>query len=329
MPLNLSIEELSFVLNELSNGTPKSQIAKASGRGLTTIYRIEKESKLPPKIKKKRSVRKAKFNDDYFEEINTDEKAYWLGFWFADGCICYSKQDNSYICTLGLAAQDELHILKFAKSVNFDFSVGKITRKSNTKGFGGTKAQDLISIRLLSEKMFNDLTKLGCWQRKSLTLEVPNIEEKFRASFIRGYYDGDGGFSVIDGKEGYMFNTKVGITSTKKVLEYIQQGVLDGCGYSGSLSNGLSGKRSETYRLTYSGNRLCIKFFDYIYGNMNDPFLDRKFDKAIKCMERFCENGKEFFEKWEHRSTKIKNEEILKILIKFLGEEKLRTYGFI
>ena len=27
------------------------------------------------------------YNKDYFEKINTSEKAYWLGFLYADGCI--------------------------------------------------------------------------------------------------------------------------------------------------------------------------------------------------------------------------------------------------
>ena len=38
--------------------------------------------------------RKYKFNENFFNEINTPEKAYALGFWYADGNVYINE--NSY-----------------------------------------------------------------------------------------------------------------------------------------------------------------------------------------------------------------------------------------
>ena len=48
----------------------------------------------------------------YFDKINTEEKAYWLGFLYADGSIS-SKEDK---IELGLAEKDLHHIEKFKQT---------------------------------------------------------------------------------------------------------------------------------------------------------------------------------------------------------------------
>lgn len=51
--------------------------------------------------------------DDVFEKIDTEEKAYWLGFLFADGYV--GTNDNSV--GLGLAIKDIEHVKKFKKFI--------------------------------------------------------------------------------------------------------------------------------------------------------------------------------------------------------------------
>ena len=44
----------------------------------------------------RQGVRKHFFNENYFENIDTEEKYYWLGVVSADGCIVKSSKYNSY-----------------------------------------------------------------------------------------------------------------------------------------------------------------------------------------------------------------------------------------
>ena len=117
-----------------------------------------------------------------FEKIDTEEKAYWLGFLYADGCVG-SKEDK---IELGLAEKDLKHIEKFRDFMGIN---NKISYRKDTKSYR-------ISFR--SQKCKLDLINKGCVPKKSLILTFPNEEQvpsNLLRHFIRGYFDGDGWFS--------------------------------------------------------------------------------------------------------------------------------------
>ena len=56
------------------------------------------------------------YNEKYFEEINTERKAYWLGFLYADGYIepIYRKEKiKAYRIEVGLSIIDKNTLEKF------------------------------------------------------------------------------------------------------------------------------------------------------------------------------------------------------------------------
>ena len=52
---------------------------------------------------------RANLKEDIFEVIDTPEKAYWLGFLYADGYV----QTRGYMIALTLSSKDKLHIKEF------------------------------------------------------------------------------------------------------------------------------------------------------------------------------------------------------------------------
>ena len=117
-----------------------------------------------------------------FEIIDTEEKAYWLGFLYADGCVG-SKEDK---VELGLAEKDLKHIEKFRDFMNI---TNKISYREKTKSYR-------MSFR--SAKCKQDLIDKGCIPKKSLILDFPNenqVPKHLIRHFIRGYFDGDGWFT--------------------------------------------------------------------------------------------------------------------------------------
>lgn len=124
-----------------------------------------------------------KFNEHIFDVIDTEEKAYWLGFIFADGYI--SSRDNGF--ELSLKGSDIEHLHKFNKFMEHN--------KDNVK-LGEVKNKDKTFLRcrwgIVNKHLWNTLNNLGCTPRKSLTLQFPNISEELEIPFIRGYFDGDG-----------------------------------------------------------------------------------------------------------------------------------------
>lgn len=93
----------------------------------------------------------------HFENIDTEEKAYWLGFLYADGCVG-SAEDK---IELGLAEQDFHHIEKFRDFIGIN---NKISYRPSTKSYR-------YSFRSSSCKQ--DLIKQGCVPKKSLVLKYP------------------------------------------------------------------------------------------------------------------------------------------------------------
>jgi hypothetical protein len=120
-----------------------------------------------------------KNNIDIFQNIDTEEKAYWLGFLYADGCV--HSQENKI--ELGLAEKDYEHLNKFR---NFLQIKNKIAYRDSTKSYR-------LSFR--SKKSKQDLIALGYIPCKSLLLHFPNsqqVPDYLIKHFIRGYFDGDG-----------------------------------------------------------------------------------------------------------------------------------------
>jgi hypothetical protein len=52
-----------------------------------------------------------KFNEHYFDEVDSEAKAYWLGFIFADGCVLWNERTRNYALQVGLQGRDVDHLV--------------------------------------------------------------------------------------------------------------------------------------------------------------------------------------------------------------------------
>jgi hypothetical protein len=121
------------------------------------------------------------FKSDYFNKINTKEKAYWLGFLYADG---YLEFINAKISRLGIEInkKDEILIERFAKAIGFNLKY-KHYRKRN----------ECVYIRLANMELVNDLKSHGLMEKKCRKLRLPRLNNyELYLAFLLGYYDGDG-----------------------------------------------------------------------------------------------------------------------------------------
>lgn len=126
-----------------------------------------------------------KFDNTVFDCIDTEEKAYWLGFLYADGSIS-SKINN---IELSLSAQDASHLEKyrtFLKATN-PIVFSEIT----IKGKQYKRCRLIVSNKYFKQQ----LIRLGCCPRKTSLLVFNReffAEQDLVYPFIRGYVDGDG-----------------------------------------------------------------------------------------------------------------------------------------
>ena len=204
---------------------------------------------------------KKKVNSNFFDEINTEEKAYWLGFMYADGYV--SK--NTDAIELALCENDYAHVLKFKKSLNANHTISEKYATLNGKVFKAYR----LSIR--DKQLKESLQKHGCVPNKSLILTFPKIEKDLIRHFIRGYFDGDGSISINHFSVSIVSGSRYFLQNISKIL--------------------LELNIKSSYREKAERNLFEIRFFGdnarnflrYIYDNSNF-YLDRKYEKYCKIL---------------------------------------------
>lgn len=204
-----------------------------------------------------------KLNEDYFEIIDTEHKAYWLGFLYADGCI--SKNNSSIELTLKYS--DKYHLERFKQDIESDTEITDGYRQCKIST-NPEKQLRYARFVITSLKMKNDLIKLGCFSAKSLILKFPSIEQvpnHLITHFIRGYFDGDGCISIDKSKT---LSIAFQVTGTYDVLKNIKD-------YFSIKAE--PRQVINVYDLRCKGNVKALGIFDILYENAT-IYLQRKYD---------------------------------------------------
>ena len=264
----LSEEKRKELINKCINGTSMRQLEKDYNITRQSISKYIKDNNITIKI----SGRRKYIHDfDYFENIDNEHKAYWLGFMFADGYIVdYSSTYGEDSFGVKLHQKDQEHLKKFKKDLKATNPILDTSEKTP-------------SCRLLctSQKTVNDLIDKGCIKQKSLLLEPPKkVPDKLLFHFIRGYFDGDGSLSFYTSKNDYK-NYQIKILSTEEFCKWL----LD----IFQMGNIYYDKRTKaTWVYEVGGNKQVANFCKMIYDN-STIYMDRKYNEyneMLKYVER-------------------------------------------
>lgn len=215
-------------------------------------------------------------DENFFENIDNEKKAYWLGFIAADGCV--SRNRNSLYLSIGLSARDIEHLKKFKNDTGSSSKI-IIYDVANRKG----QSYKSCSIQIYNKKICSDLISHGIIERKSLKLKFNQNfhNQELIKHFIRGYFDGDGCISVSKKEKN---KVKFSLLGT--------QDFLDGCSRFLSEKIKIKYKNSKNYinrnyyELEWSGRINCKKILDYLYEDSN-IFLDRKYKKYNEIYKNY------------------------------------------
>ena len=107
------------------NGLSYAKIAKEIGKSKQTVSYYLKQKGYGPNEKyiriNQNQPNKKYVDESFFDNIDTEEKAYWLGFMYADGCV--NTSSNSF--ELSLKEEDYDHIVKFKNALHSEHKIGK------------------------------------------------------------------------------------------------------------------------------------------------------------------------------------------------------------
>lgn len=195
--------------------------------------------------------------EDRFDEITTEEEAYWLGFLYADGWV--SASGNSI--ELMLTKKDENHIEKFRKFLNLSNIIQQKTMVVEGKSYGA------VRVSFKSEVIREQLINLGCTPRKTFTVKFPTEDQvptHLIRHFIRGYIDGDGSLTL---RTDPTTTARFSINGTYDMLT----GIIDAMGWHKTKMRHVG----DNYAIAYGGVTNAIKLLIPVYNN-SKIHLERK-----------------------------------------------------
>lgn len=265
------LERNSIIIStEIEQKIIKAYLDGMSGIKIAKIFKIDtmivfavlnKNNVLRDKHKMNGSL----VDDFFFNKIDTEEKAYWLGFLMADGYVSGNKVG------LALSDSDFSHLEKYKKAIN---SNAKISTYQSS-GYSNSK---YCRILIFSSKMSEDLIRHGCVEHKSLILKFPNFEdENLIRHFVRGYFDGDGSLIVTDKTFGIKICGTFEFLNT--LIDYLNKNIKNyAFNYTVYQSKKMKGKNN--YYLSFGGKYKVYNIAKWLYEN-STIFLERKYMKFV------------------------------------------------
>lgn len=259
MPSKIITEELKQDIIKYYQSQPMTlkQVADKYGLSNPTVGKILKDV---PKYTKSK-IKNPNLKEDFFQNIDCEEKAYFLGLLIADGNVFIpSDGGRQASISITLDLNDEYMLQKFKDIVNSNTSIGH-----DGRGCG--------QIAVRSNIMAKDLAKYGVVPRKSEYTYLPEIEDKYMSHLIRGILDGDGSIQAKLNKNNKFLHS-ISFCGTHQLM----QDISDYC------FNKLSLKKKPTI-YDYKDRKLSetkiqnindmTKFGNWIYRDAN-IFLIRK-----------------------------------------------------
>ena len=228
------------------------------------------------KYKISKACKKYTLNEHVFDIVDTEEKAYWLGFLMADG---YNHETKCCVA-LRLSAIDREILEKYKKFLETNVPIYTFTRVTPVTKL----TKQYCEVNVCSPYFSEQLSKIGCIQGKTYTLEFPDIPKYLYSHFIRGYFDGDGCLSVKNRldrrkKSGKSMIYQFTIVGRESVLLKIQDILVNNVGVT---KNSLEKRKlSPVVVIHYKGKNVVSKLMNYLYNNAT-IYLQRKYNLYLK-----------------------------------------------
>ena len=264
----LSISQKEEIISQYNNKT-SSELAEEYGVSRGQITKIWYDNNL---IGKDRHT--YPFDYGYFENIDANDKAYFLGLLASDGNVFNrNKEGTQAIIKLSLQKEDR-NILEIFKVYLGSKQPLYITeRKSSYMNY-------MYTLELVSNKMAEDLKKYNIIPYKTYNYEMILLEDKYMSHYVRGYFDGDG--SILCSNNTYHTPSQYDVTISGFVhnLEKMQQYL-----YQHDIKTTIAIDnrkiKKNKYNLPFGNLRFDnidnkYKFIQYIYQDKRDIYIARK-----------------------------------------------------
>lgn len=211
--------------------------------------------------------RKYTINENYFDEINTPNKAYILGLLYSDGCN--HRKTNHVNLELQERDKDILDKISEELETNKPLYFNELNKKSD-------KWQNTYRLSICNKHISEVLEEKGVVPRKSLILAFPEwLPDELLPHFLRGYMDGDGHIQCFESRHASFASTESFCLSVQEKLKDI--------GIESRIYN-THNKENSTRILYICKISNIVKFLDYIYKDA-ELYIQRKYETYQTFLE--------------------------------------------
>lgn len=256
--------EYPLVVERHRLGEKPHEIAPSFNVGEDAIRRILKKCFAYTRSNSRRHF----YDESFFNSIDTEEKAYFLGLMYADGNNTRSGM------IISLCEPDQYLLERFANALGY---TGGLTLPKKRKSFH--KQKHVLSAHGL--RISSQLGRLGCAPNKSLCLRFPTpdqVPDELMNHFLRGYFDGDG--TVRHDKKANKF--QVQLTSSGDFCAGLNDFLEGRFGFRG-MTHTYSHSKAEDIRLS---TRTGLVLLDYLYDNCSIKMI-RKYNKMVAFLKEY------------------------------------------
>ena len=262
-------DEINNVIELYNNGYSQNEIVEKTGFNRITINSIIEKNGV---VKRGReNYRKYHININYFDNIDTQNKAYILGFLYSDGNVSTIK-NNIY---LSLHEKDKDILEQMSKDMEYD---KPLTFRPMSRY--NINSADQYCLEIHSLHIRKSLEKYGIVPNKTFLLRFPDfLQEDMYRHFIRGLLDGDG--CIHKRSEKYNGWSNVDICGNYEFCCGLKQYIESTLDIHCSVIN-----TGSIYRCTIGGTNKSEKFLDWLYEGA-EMYLDRKYQIYLSSYKNY------------------------------------------
>lgn len=264
----LSIEEEQQICELYLNGLTSTEIYEKYFNNKVgcqeTIQKVVRDHGIARKGGHKNFI-----NHNYFESIDTPEKAYFLGLLLTDGNVHYDRRKENRQPSIQIALKGEdIDILKkFRCELEAD---NKISVYTNDGRF-----ECMFIVHSL--KMAKDLEKYGIVPCKTFLIDgLPNVPKQYVRDLIRGIFDGDGTVYMLTKEQKLRFGFYGTHNLVESIINYLHQEI-------DLPLNKITDKETVSF-ITFGKMDQIQSFYNYIYYSPDVVCLSRKRNKFEKYL---------------------------------------------
>ena len=180
---------------------------------LPIFYKYQKCNNLP---KTSRGIYRhsPKFKENYFKRIDSIEKAYWLGWIFAEAYVRL-RSDKKHEFRVEIGVDDDVLMKRFINKLKINPNKVKYRQRTRVNKNGKSYILRTIYLEFKNKDFTDNLENLGIpLGKKSNKIKFPNLgNKKLQLAFLLGFFDGDG--TLRFSKSGKINGAKISSNSRK------------------------------------------------------------------------------------------------------------------